>query len=137
MKVDIFNFDVHGDERGSLIALEEKKNIPFPIKRVYYIFGTKKGVIRGLHAHKSLNQVMVCLKGSCRIKLDNGKENRTVLLNDPSEGLLIRKMIWREMFDFTEDCVLMVIASDIYIEHDYIRDYNKFLEELNSNQDEK
>lgn len=122
----ILEFKSNGDDRGSLVALESYKNIPFDIKRVYYIFDTKSGVARGLHAHKELLQVMVCLKGSCRVMLDNGSTKENVVLDSPNKGLLIDSMMWREMHDFNEDCVLIVLASEHYDESDYIRDYDEF-----------
>ncbi|MGN5151051.1 sugar 3,4-ketoisomerase [Aeromonas enteropelogenes] len=124
--IEFFNL---GDERSSLVALENDKNIPFDIKRVYYIYGAKSHVSRGYHAHKKLKQVAIAVSGSCRFILDNGKNRVEVVLNDPSKGLLIESFVWREMHDFTEDCVLIVLASDLYNEDDYIRDYQQFLEE--------
>lgn len=128
--VTLLDFETNGDERGSLIALESYKNIPFDIKRVYYIFDTKLDVIRGLHAHKKLSQVIVCLKGSCCVVLDNGSTKKQIVLNNPNKGLLIKSMVWREMRDFSKDCVLLVLASEHYDESDYIRDYDDFLKEL-------
>ncbi|EHC2789094.1 WxcM-like domain-containing protein [Escherichia coli] len=127
MKVRLIPLQTHGDDRGSLVALEEGYNIPFQIKRVYYIFNTKKGVMRGFHAHKNLKQVAIAVRGSCKFKLDNGTDSVEVLLNDPAQGLLIESFIWREMYDFSEDCVLMVLADSHYDENDYVRDYNAFL----------
>lgn len=126
MKHKKLTFLTKGDERGNLIALEENKNIPFDIKRVYYIFDTKNGVRRGFHAHKNLQQVLICVNGSCDILLDDGKEKSIIKLENRNEGLFIEKMVWREMFNFSADCVLMVLASDYYDEKDYIRDYNEF-----------
>lgn len=116
-----------GDERGSLVALEEVRSVPFYIKRLYYIFGTKDGVIRGLHAHKALKQVMLCVTGCCRVKLDDGTSSESVCLNSPIKGLYVEGPIWREMYDFSPDCVLLVIASEYYDEDDYIRNYNDFI----------
>ena len=121
------DFKTNGDDRGSLVALESNKNIPFNIKRVYYIFDTNSGVIRGLHAHKDLSQVMVCLKGSCRVVLDNGSTKEQVVLDTPDKGLLIDSMMWREMHDFSADCVLLVLANEHYDESDYIRHYEDFI----------
>ena len=126
MHVVKYVFQQHGDERGMLVALEEFKDIPFEIKRVYYLYDTKEGVRRGFHAHKSLEQILVCIHGSCRILLDNGKEKKTVSLEKPYEGLYIATSIWREMYDFSPDAVLLVLASDFYCEEDYIRDYETF-----------
>ncbi len=127
MQINLIQLQKHGDNRGALVALEENKNIPFPIKRVYYLFDTKEGVRRGFHAHKALKQVAIVLKGSCRFLLDDGNERVDVLLDNPAQGLLIESMLWREMYDFSYDCVLMVLADAIYDEADYIRDYADFL----------
>ncbi len=116
-----------GDERGSLVALEAAKTIPFDIQRVYYLFDTKPGVSRGFHAHKKLQQVAVCVTGQCRMVLDDGKERKEVWLDSPTQGLLISNMVWREMHDFSPDCVLLVLASEHYDEADYIRSYEDFL----------
>jgi len=125
--IKTINFQPLGDERGSLVALEGNKSVPFDIKRVYYIFGTKEGVSRGFHAHLNLKQVAVCVTGSCRFVLDNGKQREEVVLDKSTIGLLINDLTWREMYDFSPDCVLMVLASEYYDESDYIRDYNEFL----------
>ncbi|MCX4033073.1 MULTISPECIES: sugar 3,4-ketoisomerase [Aeromonas] len=125
--IKLIDFPVLGDERGSLLALEGNKNIPFDIKRVYYIYGTQNGVARGFHAHKELKQVAICLNGSCRFVMDNGVEKSDVVLNSPSQGLLIDTMQWHEMYDFSSDCILLVLASDVYDEADYIRNYDDFL----------
>ena len=125
--IKIIDLPSLGDERGSLIALESNDSVPFDIKRVYYLFGTKKGVSRGFHAHKALKQLAVCVSGSCRFVLDNGLKKQDIVLDSPLKGLIIDKMIWREMYDFSDDCVLMVLADKVYDEGDYIRDYQKFL----------
>ncbi len=128
MQVVKYVFQTHGDERGQLVALEEKKDIPFKIKRVYYMYDTLPGVTRGYHAHKSLEQILVCIHGSCKILLDDGHEKKVVALEKPYEGLYVSHAVWREMFDFSPDAVLMVLASELYDESDYIRNYDKFLE---------
>ena len=120
-----------GDERGSLVALESNISVPFEIKRVYYIFGTKVGISRGFHAHKKLKQLAICVSGSCKLLLDNGERNKSIVLDNPSEGILIGNMIWREMHDFSDDCVLILLANEYYHEQDYIRDYEKFKEMIN------
>lgn len=127
MQVIKYAFQQHGDDRGMLVALEEYKDIPFEIKRVYYMYDTKKNVYRGFHAHKSLEQILICIHGSCKVLLDNGTEKKIVSLEKPYEGLYIANNMWREMYDFSEDAVLMVLASEYYKEEDYIRDYNEFL----------
>ena len=126
----IYNFITKGDERGSLIAIEQGHNAPFEIKRVYYIFDTKDGVERGFHAHINLKQICIAVKGSCTFVLDDGYKREEIKLDNPNQGLYIEGLIWREMKNFTPDCVLVVLASEHYNESDYIRDYDKFLEEV-------
>ncbi|ENM1057396.1 sugar 3,4-ketoisomerase [Enterobacter hormaechei] len=127
MEIKIIPLQAHGDDRGSLIALEEENNIPFEIKRVYYMFNTKDDVRRGMHAHRKLKQVAIAVRGSCRFVLDNGIERVEILLDNPGQGLLIDSCMWREMYDFSKDCVLMVLADSHYDESDYIRDYDEFM----------
>ena len=129
--VKLIDLPLLGDDRGSLVALEANKTVSFDIKRVYYIFGTKQGVARGFHAHKALKQVAVCVAGSCRMLLDDGLHKEEVLLDSARKGLLIEGLVWREMHDFSEDCVLLVLASELYDESDYIRDYKKFIDASN------
>ena len=131
MQVIKYMFQPHGDDRGQLVALEEFKDIPFKVKRVYYIYDTLTNVTRGYHAHKNLKQILICVHGSCKVKLDNGKETKIVPLEKPYEGLYVDNNMWREMFDFSEDAVLLVLASELYDENDYIRDYNEFLKFVN------
>ena len=128
MQVIKYVFQPHGDSRGQLIALEENKDIPFSIKRIYYMYDTKEGVVRGKHAHKSLKQILVCIHGSCKILLDNGREKKIIPLEKPYEGLYVDSVMWREMYDFSPDAVLLVLASELYDEQDYIRNYDEFLE---------
>lgn len=128
MRIEYITFKSHGDDRGQLIALEQGNEVPFTTKRVYYIFGTSKGIRRGFHAHKKLKQLLFCVSGSCKIHLDDGRETREVELDGPDKGLLITEsLIWREMYDFSENAVLVVLASELYDEKDYIRSYNEFI----------
>ena len=120
------DFSVMGDDDGWLVALEAQKNIPFPIKRVYYIFGTGAGVRRGKHAHHALQQLMVCLAGSCKVLLDDGRQREEVQLASNRQGLFIDPLVWHEMFAFSSDCVLLVLADGWYDIADYIRDYDAF-----------
>jgi len=128
----VLNFKTLGDDRGSLIAIEQGYNAPFHIKRVYYIFDTKKNVERGFHAHINLKQIAIAVKGSCTFVLDNGVSREEIKLMNPNQGLFIEGLIWREMKDFSTDCVLVVLASEHYDENDYIRDYEIFLKEVKS-----
>ena len=135
MEVIKYRFQQHGDERGQLVALEEMRDIPFEIKRVYYMYDTGEGVRRGYHAHKSLEQILICIHGSCKILLDNGTEKKVVPLEKPYEGLYVSNNMWREMYDFSFDAVLLVLASELYDESDYIRNYDKFLEYVNKSKE--
>lgn len=131
--VQEIHFEPHGDDRGKLIALEAlSEQVPFAVKRVYYIFDTTPGTVRGLHAHKVLRQVLVCLSGACTIEceLPDGSK-RECCLDWPDKGLLIEGLVWRNMKDFSKDAVLMVLASEHYDESDYIRDYRRFKTESN------
>lgn len=127
MEIKTYRFPPHGDERGQLVALEAMEDIPFRIKRVYYIYDTLPGVVRGKHAHRNLEQILVCVHGSCKVSLDDGCERKEILLDQPTLGLYISNDTWREMYDFSEGAVLLVLASEHYDESDYIRDYSQFL----------
>lgn len=124
--IELPNFD---DDRGGLVAIESNQSIPFAVKRLYYIFNTVDKP-RGFHAHIDLKQVAICLKGSCRFILDDGHQKEEIVLNSAAQGLLIEGLTWREMHDFSEDCVLLVLASEHYDENDYIRDYKDFLKKV-------
>ena len=126
MEIKTYTFPPHGDERGQLVAIEAMKDLPFAVKRVYYIYDTLPDVRRGFHAHLNLQQILLCVNGSCKIHLDNGFETREVLLDKPNEGLYISNDMWREMYDFTPGTVLLVLASEYYDEADYIRNYEEF-----------
>ncbi|MEO3991182.1 sugar 3,4-ketoisomerase [Pseudocitrobacter cyperus] len=127
MNINIIPLQTHGDDRGNLVSLEETNNIPFSIKRVYYMYDTRNDTRRGFHAHKKLKQLVIALKGTCRFVLDDGKERVEVVLDNPAQGLLLDSLIWREMYDFSDDCVLVVLADSHYDENDYIRNYDDFL----------
>lgn len=118
----------HGDDRGNLIALEGMSDIvPFEIKRVYYSFDTQPGSVRGNHAHKDLKQFVICLSGACTFVCEMPDGSRTEYVLDwPTKGLLVEGMVWREIKNFSKDCVMVVLASEHYNEADYIRDYVDF-----------
>ena len=120
-----------GDDRGSLIVAESNKNVPFKVKRIYYILDAKPDVPRGFHAHKELMQLAFCIKGSCNMIMDNGVEKQQVRIDKSNIGLMIPPMVWHEMHDFSKDCVMLVLASDYYDEADYIRNYDEFINEAN------
>lgn len=124
----LIEIDRLGDERGLLTVIEENITVPFEIKRVFYIYETIPGVRRGFHAHFKTRQALICVSGSCKIYLDNIKRKKDVLLDSPNKVLILEPNDWHEMYDFSSDCVLLVLASHLYDAEDYIRDYNKFLE---------
>ena len=128
-KVSSITIPDHGDDRGNLIALEEMSDIvPFEIKRVYYSFDTQPGSVRGNHAHKNLRQFVICLSGACTFVCEMPDGTRTEhVLDWPNKGLLVEGMVWREIKNFSKDCVMIVLASEHYNEADYIRNYQDFL----------
>lgn len=128
MNYKLLELQTIGDERGKLVSLESHKNLPFDIKRVYYMFDTSPDEPRGFHAHKELEQLVIAIDGACEFVLDDGKNKESVWLNRPDFGLYIGKNMWREMRNFSYGCKLMILASDYYDEREYIRDYTTFLE---------
>lgn len=122
-------FTKRGEELGVLTAVEELKDIPFAVKRVYYITRVPEQVTRGFHSHRALEQVLLCLNGSVKIRVKTPFEEEVIPLTNDSNGLYIGHMVWREMFDFTPGAVLMVLASEYYTEEDYIRDYDTYYQE--------
>ena len=122
----IKNYKFHSDKYGKLIALEEKKDVPFEIKRIYYIYEVESGVRRGFHSHKKLEQVLICVHGSVKILLKTPEYEEIIIPDSPKKGLYIGPDIWREMYDFNDGAVLLVLASDFYDEKDYIRDYSEY-----------
>lgn len=121
---------VNVDARGHLVALESGMDVPFQIRRVYYIYGVHEDVERGFHAHKRLRQLMICISGACTVTLDDGDKRQDYRLDDPSVGLYVDRMMWREMRAFTANCVLLVLASEPYEREDYIFSYEEFSEAL-------
>ena len=132
MDYKLIDMKVFGDERGKLISLEGNRNVPFEIKRVYWIYDTLPDQNRGMHAHKNMEQIIVAMDGACQFVLDDGKTRETVYLNRPDKGLYIGKNMWREMKHFSYGCKLMIIASTYYNEDEYIRNYEDFLKEVNA-----
>ena len=126
MEIKIVNIPKIEDPRGNLSVIE-KEVVPFEIKRVYYLYDVPAGAERGGHAHKKLQQFLVALSGSFNVILNDGKEEKIVTLNKPFEGLLITNGIWRELKNFSSGAVCLVVASDVFEEADYIREFNEFL----------
>jgi len=122
------NFNELGDERGRLVIAEVPLNIPFDIKRIFYIYDTKGEIIRGQHANLNSEFVLINLCGKCKVKLDTGKEQKIVELDRPHKGLYLNKMVWKDMYDFSDDSILLVLSSHVYDANEYIRDYDKFKE---------
>ncbi len=117
------------DNRGRLAFVEPPHTIPFEIRRVYYLFGIPSGKERGAHGHRDLEQLMIAVSGSFTVTLDDGKERKTFQMSRPDQGLYIRKMIWRDLKNFSEDAVCLVLASERYSEDDYFRSYEDFYRE--------
>ena len=117
----------HGDARGQLSVVELGGALPFVVRRIYWIHGTKLGVSRGFHAHKKLRQLCVCVAGSVRVSLFDGNREGSVVLDSPAQGLFIGPDLWHEMHDFSTDCVIVVFADAEYDEADYIRDREAFV----------
>ncbi|RHF69174.1 sugar 3,4-ketoisomerase [Fusobacterium mortiferum] len=122
----IINFNEFGDENGKLIAIENSKHIPFDIKRVFYIYGTKNGVVRGQHANRISRFVLICLSGSCEVKIYDKEEKieENFILDSPKKGLYLDRMIWKDMYNFSKDCVLLVLSDSEYIKDEYIYEKN-------------
>ena len=116
-----------GDERGNLVVVEGNMDIPFEIKRIFYIYGSDDTVVRGQHANRLSEFVMINVSGTSKVKVDNGEESRVIELNRPRMGLYLKNNIWKDMYDFTADSILLVLASEHYDESEYIRDYQEYL----------
>ncbi len=130
--VQILEFPQHGDERGHLVIVEGLKDIPFEIKRIFYIYGTEKNVVRGQHANRKSRFVLINVKGSSKVKIKDGQGNEAVFsLNRPHTGIYLPNMVWKEMYDFSEDSVLLCLASEYYDSQEYIRDYKEFINLIN------
>ena len=130
MNYQLMKMKVFGDKHGKLISLESLRNIPFELKRVYYIFDTLPEEMRGCHAHKDLEQIIIAMDGACMMVLDDGTCREEVWLNRPDVGLYIGKNMWREMHHFSYGCKLLVLASDYYDKREYIRSYDDFLKQV-------
>ena len=117
----------HSDRKGNLSVVENGITLPFDVKRVYYIYDVPGGESRGAHAHKELSQMIIAASGSFKVTLDDGNVKRTFFLNRPYQGLYVKPGMWRDLEDFSSGAVCMVLASDVYLAEDYIRDYDEFL----------
>lgn len=130
-KVKMLEFVQRGDERGKLVIIEGGQDIPFDVKRVFYIFGSDKNVVRGQHANRKTEFVLINVAGSSKIRVKDGKGNEAIYcLNRPHTGVYLPEMVWKDMYDFSEDSVLLVLASEHYDDSEYIRDYEAFAKEI-------
>lgn len=129
----VLEFSEFGDERGNLVVIEEKQDIPFKIKRVFYMYGTDSTMVRGSHANRKTEFVLINISGEAKIKLDDGFSRTIVELNKPRMGIYVPPMLWKDMYDFSENSVLLVLASEHYDDSEYIRDYDEYLNEIRKN----
>lgn len=128
----MLEFSQKGDERGRLVIVEGMKDIPFDIKRIFYIYGSDKNVVRGKHANKESEFVLINVSGTSKVRVKDGKGNEAVYsLNRPHTGIYLPRMVWKDMYDFSEDSVLLCLASTVYDATEYIRDYDDFLKAVN------
>ena len=124
------NFGDLGDERGKLVVVEGNKDIPFKIERVFYIYGSDSEVVRGQHANRESEFVLINVGGTSKVRIDNGHTEAIIELNKPMMGLYIPTMVWKDMYDFSEDSILLVLASTHYNGQEYIRDYEEYKKEM-------
>ncbi len=128
---EVIDFNEFGDERGNLVVVEGSgRDVPFDIKRVFYMYGSDPDIIRGQHANRKTKFVLINVSGTSKVKVDNGEETEIIELNKPRMGLFIDTMVWKDMYDFSEDSVLLVLASEHYDGEEYIRDYDTFINEV-------
>ena len=120
-KCKIIEFNEFNDERGKLVAIESFRDIPFEIKRVFFIYGVAKDVVRGRHANKESEFVLINLRGSCKIKLYEGEEELIIELKKPNVGLYIPKLVWKDMYDFSDDSLLLSLSSEYYDKEEYLK----------------
>ena len=131
--VQMLEFPQHGDDRGHLVVVEGMKDIPFEIKRMFYIYGSDANVVRGRHANRKSEFVMINVAGQSKVRVDDGRGNEAVFsINRPHTGLYLPKMIWKDMYDFSADSVLLVLSNEAYDPDEYIRDYDAFVKEVNA-----
>ena len=134
--VQMLEFPQHGDERGHLVIVEGGHDIPFEIKRIFYIYGSDREVVRGQHANRKTEFVLINVSGQSKVKVRDGKGNEAIFaLNRPHTGIYLPRMVWKDMYDFSEDSVLLCLASEHYDPEEYIRNYEDFLEAIRKGKD--
>ena len=126
----LLNFNEKGDERGKLVIVEGNQDVPFEIKRLFYIYGSDKDVVRGKHANRESEFVLINVSGTSKVMVTDGKNKQVVELTKPRQGVYLPKMVWKEMYDFSPDSVLLVLASTHYDGNEYIRDYDEFVKAI-------
>lgn len=130
----VLNFADLGDERGKLVVVEGEQHIPFAIQRVFYIYGSDSEVVRGQHANRESEFVLINVGGTSKVRIDNGHSEAVIELNKPMMGLYIPTMVWKDMYDFSEDSILLVLASTHYDGKEYIRDYEEYKKEMGAHE---
>lgn len=133
----LIEFKENGDERGHLVVVEGKSDIPFDIKRVFYIYGSDKDVIRGQHANRKTEFVLINVSGTSKVMVDDGFDKKVYNLDRPHIGIYMPTMVWKDMYDFSEDSVLLCLASEPYDKNEYIRSYDEFIKEINKDRLDK
>lgn len=134
-KVRMLEFPQRGDERGHLVIVEGNKDIPFDIKRAFYIYGSDRDVVRGQHANRRSEFVLINVAGTSKVKVKDGAGNEAIYcLNRPHTGIYLPTMVWKDMYDFSEDSVLLVLSSEHYDALEYIRNYDEFVKEVTDNE---
>ena len=130
----VLNFADLGDERGKLVVVEGSRDIPFKIERVFYIYGSDSEVVRGQHANRESEFVLINVGGTSKVRIDNGHSEAIIELSKPMMGLYIPTMVWKDMYDFSEDSILLVLASTHYNGKEYIRDYDEYKKEMGADE---
>lgn len=136
MQIDIYKmieFKQNGDDRGKLVVVEGMKDIPFEIKRIFYIYGSDATVIRGQHANRRSEFVLINVCGSSKVRIRDGKRDEVFVLDKPHTGIYIPKMVWKDMYDFSEDSILLVLSSEYYDSSEYIRNFDEYIKEVSNN----
>ncbi len=126
-KVQMIKFDQLGDEKGHLVVLEGMKDIPFDIKRIFYIYGSDADIVRGQHANRKSQFVLINVSGTSKVKVYDGKSEKVYDLDEPHLGIYLPKMVWKDMYDFSQDSVLLVLSNESYDPDEYVRDFDEYL----------
>lgn len=127
MLYKLLKFKEMGDARGKLVAIEANQDVPFEIKRIFYIYGTDSTAVRGQHANRNSEFIFINVAGSSKVRISDGTHEEVVVLDQPGAGLYMPKMVWKEMYDFSPDSVLLVLTNTHYDGNEYIRDYDEYL----------